>query len=86
MGPLQVSRAGFAIATAGSLVWGNKATGIKNREIGGALALGGCRVMMPYINQPIVGVCSFDNDRAEVWLGQSIWGGGDVEMFLPSDK
>ncbi len=46
----------------------------KNREIGGVLALGGCCFMMGYNNQPIFGVCGFDNDRVEAWLGRSIWG------------
>jgi hypothetical protein len=47
----------------------------ENREIGGALALDGCRFMMRYNDQPIVGVCGFNDDRAEAWSGRSVWGG-----------
>jgi hypothetical protein len=41
MGSLQASSTGFAHRMAGSLVWDKFLSHIKNREIGGALALGG---------------------------------------------
>ncbi len=31
--------------------------------------------MMQYNNQPIVGVLSFDDERAEARPGRSVWGG-----------
>jgi hypothetical protein len=86
MGPLQLPSAGFALATAGSFVWGNNKMQIKNCEIGGMLALGGCRLMMQYNNQPIVtSVRSFYDDRAEARLGRSIWGGA-MALFVPSNE
>ncbi len=38
-----------------------------------------------YNNQPIIGVCGFNDDRAEARPGQSIWGGA-VALFWPSNK
>jgi hypothetical protein len=49
------------------------------------LALGGCRFMMQYNNQPIVSACGFDDDRAEAWPGQSVWW-GPVALFWPWNK
>jgi hypothetical protein len=83
MGLLQVPSIGFALTTAGTLVWADKTTRIKNWEIGGSLALGGCCLMMQYNNQPVVGVCAFYDDRAEAQPGWSIWGGA-MALFWPS--
>ncbi len=57
----------------------------KNREIGGALALGGCRFMMQYNNQTIVGVCGFYDDIAEARPGWSILG-GTMALFWPLNE
>jgi hypothetical protein len=75
MGPLQASCAGFAIVMAGSLVWGNKAMRINNREIGGALALDGHRLVKKSNNQPIVGRNKARDDGEGAQLGRSVWGG-----------
>jgi hypothetical protein len=41
--------------------------------------------MMQYNNHQIVGVCGFDNDRAEAWPGWSIWE-GTAALFWPSNE
>jgi hypothetical protein len=41
--------------------------------------------MMQYNNQPIVGVCGLDDDRAESWLWHSVWGGA-LALFWPLNK
>jgi hypothetical protein len=41
--------------------------------------------MVQYNNQPIISVCGSDDDRAEVWPGQSIWRGA-MALFWPSNK
>jgi hypothetical protein len=41
--------------------------------------------MMRCKNQPIVGVRSLDNDKAEVWPGLNVWG-GTMALYWPSNK
>jgi hypothetical protein len=68
------SSAGFGIAMAGSLVWGNKNTS-KSREIGGALAfLGGRRLVKKSNNQPIVGGNYARDDGEGARLGRNVGG------------
>jgi hypothetical protein len=62
VGLLQASCSGFAIAMAGSLVWGNEAMQSKYREIGGVLALGGCHFMMQY-NKSVFAVLMMREQR-----------------------
>ncbi len=75
MGPLQVPSAGFALARAGSLDWGDKTRHIENRERGGALALGGRHLVKKSNNLQIVSGNNGRDDGEGVRLGRSIWGG-----------
>jgi hypothetical protein len=77
MGPLQAPSAGFALAMAGSLVWGNKTRHIKIQRDsgGGALTLGGCWLAKKSNNQPIVGRINIRDDGEGARLGRSVWGG-----------
>ncbi len=69
MGPLKVPGGRFAIVTGGSLVTP------KNREIGGALALGGRRFIKTCNYQMEVGFqgSSYIGDNA--WPGRNVQGG-----------
>jgi len=46
----------------------------KNREMGGALDLGGCHLMMAYNNQPRIGRSDKGDVRAEARGRESAWG------------
>jgi hypothetical protein len=60
---------------AGSLVWGNKTRHIKKqKDRGGALALGGRCLVKKSNNQPMVGG-NYGWDDGEGQLGQSVWVG-----------
>ena len=50
----------------------------KNRERGGALALGGCRLIKLYNNQPIAGGIDRGDVSVEARVAVSAWGG-----FIP---
>jgi hypothetical protein len=56
---------------------------LKNREIGGALALGGHRSINTYNNQMEVGIRGEGYIEEEARPGQNMWG-GEVPSFLPS--
>jgi hypothetical protein len=56
----------------------------KNREIGGALALGGCRSINTYNNQMEVGVQGGGYIEKEARLGRNVWG-GQGPVVLPSN-
>ena len=56
----------------------------KNREIGGALALGGRRSINTYSNQIEVGVQGGRYIEEEARPGRNMWG-GEVPLFLPSN-
>jgi hypothetical protein len=74
MGPLQAPSAGFALTAAGSLVWGNKSRHMENREIGGALALGGhCLVKKTTINKMLVQTMEGMMESERGWVGVH-WG------------
>ncbi len=45
----------------------------KNREMGGALDLGGCRLMMAYNNQPRIGGLDNGDVRADACGWESAW-------------
>ena len=53
--PGKVRGVGFALSAVGFLFWVSKKRQIKNKEMGGALALGGRSLMMKNNNQ--LGVC-----------------------------
>ncbi len=74
--------AGFAHVMAGSLVWDNFLNHIENREIGGALALGGCRFINTYNNQSLVGAQGMGYIGEDMWPGQNMWGGQGPVVFL----
>jgi hypothetical protein len=57
---------------------------LKNREIGGALALGGRRSINTYKNQKEVGIRGGGYIEEEARPGQNV-GGGEVPSFLPSN-
>jgi hypothetical protein len=65
VGLLQAPSAGLALAMAGSH--------IKNREMNGALTLGGHHFIFRHNNQPIVSICNCFNDREEARPGRSAW-------------
>ncbi len=75
MGTLQVPSTGSALATADSLIWGNKTRHIKNREIGGALALGGHHLVKKCNNQQKNDGNDGRDDGEVTRLGRSVWGG-----------
>jgi hypothetical protein len=81
MGPLQAPGAGFAQAMSGYFVWDKFWSHIKNREIGGALALGGCRSINTYNNQMEVGVRGGGYIEEEARPGRNVWGGRDPVDF-----
>ena len=56
IGPGQVRDVRLALSTTGSLVWGAKERPIKNREMDGALTLGGRGLMKNNNNQLRVGI------------------------------
>jgi hypothetical protein len=63
------------------LIWDNfEATSI-NREIGGALALGGRRSMNTYKNQMKVGIRGGGTIEEEARLGRNVWGGQGPVVF-----
>jgi hypothetical protein len=74
MGPLQAPGAGFVHAMAGSLVWDEFLIHIKNREMGGALALGGRRFLNIYNNQMEVGIRGGLYIGEDARLGWNVWG------------
>ncbi len=53
----------------------------KNREIGAALALGGCRSTNTYSNQMEVGVRVGGYIEEEAMPGQNVWGGQGPIVF-----
>ncbi len=55
---------------------------LKNREIGGALALLGRRSINTFNNHMEVGVQDGGYIEEEPWLGRNVWG-GKVPSFLP---
>jgi hypothetical protein len=61
---------GFTLTVVSTLVWGADIiyTPSKNREKIGALALGGCRSIGRYNNQPRLGVG--DRKSLQIWSGQ----------------
>ena len=65
---------GFDGAMAGLPVWGAEKRHIENREMGGALDLGGRRLMMAYNNQPRIGGSNNGDVRAEAHGRESAWG------------
>ncbi len=65
MSPLQAPGGGFALAAACSFIWGADAYLIKNRAMGVALALGGCRSMKTLNNQLVVEGSSWIDIRNE---------------------
>jgi hypothetical protein len=88
VGLLQAPCAGFALTTAGSLVWDNNFATSKNRERDRALALGGCCFIFrcnnqPIVgnNQPIVGLSGCFNERAEARPGQRAGQGANRHHF-----
>jgi hypothetical protein len=83
MGSLQASSTGFVHAMAGSLFGINFEATSKNREIGGALALGGRHSINTYNNQKEVGVWGGGYIRRKRRGGMC--GGGEVPSFLPSN-
>jgi hypothetical protein len=56
----------------------------KNREIGGALALGGCHSINTYNNQMEDGIRGGEYIEEEARLVECVWG-GKVTSFLPSN-
>jgi hypothetical protein len=64
----------------GSPVWGAHAIPTKNREEGGALALGCCQSIKILNNQPIVGGSGRGDVRAEVHQGGNAWG-DTIQLF-----
>jgi hypothetical protein len=74
MGLLQAPGTGFALATAVSLLWIAKTRHIKNRGMGGALALGGHRLVKKSNNQQTVGGNNERDDREGAQLGWRVWG------------
>jgi hypothetical protein len=81
MGPLQAPGAGFAHATAGSLAWMNFEATSKNREIGGASALGGRRSINTYHNRMQVGFRGGGYIAEEARPGRNVWGGRGPVVF-----
>jgi hypothetical protein len=81
MGLLLVPSAGFAHATAGSLVWDNFLSHINNREIGGALALGGRCFINIFNNQMEVGIRGRRYIEEDTRPGQNMRGGGIIFLF-----
>ncbi len=71
---------GFGGATVGSHVWGANASPIKNREEGGALALGGRQSIKKLNNQLIVAGSGMWDVRAEAHRGGSAWG-DTIQLF-----
>jgi hypothetical protein len=74
MGSLQVPSAGFVHATASSFFLVFFLSHIKNKEIGGALALGGHHSINTYSNQMEVGVWG-------ARPGQTAWGERGPTIF-----
>ncbi len=74
IGSCKLRAIGFCGASAGSPVWGANASPIKNREEGGALALGSHQSSKILNNQQIVGRSGVGNVRAEVRRGGSACG------------
>jgi hypothetical protein len=74
VGSCKACAIGFGGATFGSHVWGTNASSIKNREEGGALALGGRQSIKTINNQLIVSWCGMWDVRAEAHWGGSAWG------------
>ncbi len=74
IGTRKVRTIGLGGAAVGSPIWGANASPIKNREEGGALALGGCQSIKILNNQWIVGRSSRGDVRAEVHWWGSTWG------------
>jgi hypothetical protein len=58
MSLLKAPGGGFAINAAGFFAWGTKRDPLRNREMGGAQALGGCQSLKKQNNQPKDSVCS----------------------------
>jgi hypothetical protein len=84
MGLLQASSTGFAHAMAGSLFGINFEATSKNREIEGALALGGRHSINTYNNQMEIGVQGGGYIEEEARPGQDMWG-GQGPVVLPSN-
>jgi hypothetical protein len=57
------------------LVWGGILMDDNNREMGGLLALDGCRLMGGHNNQPKVGINSWRGIEKERRPGRNVWGG-----------
>ncbi len=74
MGLCTARGAGIALAAVGFFLWGDKTQPIKNREMGGAVALGGRRLMMTNNNQLTVGRIYKGGVRAEARWAGSAWG------------
>ncbi len=62
------------------IVWGGILINEKNREMGGPLALDGCRMMRGHNNQPKVGINSGRGIEEERRPGRNVWG-GDVSLL-----
>ncbi len=75
MGPLMVPSAGFVLATAGSLVWGNKTRHIEKQRERGGIGLRWPPFGQKSNNQQIVGENDGRGDGEGARLRQSVWGG-----------
>jgi hypothetical protein len=72
IGLLQASSTGFAIVMTGSFIWGKEIGHIHNREIRGALTLGGYCLVKKRNNLQTVGENNRRDDGEGAQLGRSI--------------
>jgi hypothetical protein len=86
MGLLQAPSAGFALATAGSLVWGNVTRHIKKLRDRGGIGLSWPLYGQKSNNQPIVGRNDRRDDGEGAWLKRSVWGGVVSCLFMRGGK